>query len=166
VLARKGSSPCGLQWRTVALLLRAREEPNGLYRRGSALARRFTSRSRAMSCMGATWAQRGGNVQWGMAVTPWASDDGRRGVADARATRRARRWGRDGGVAQGVPRHTDQRAKAGLGVRAQRRRGRRATSARPTRSRAPGAKNSLDWHTLTEFFSKKLNYSGETFEYQ
>jgi hypothetical protein len=50
-------------------------------------------------------------------------------VADARATRGARRWGRDGGAAQGVP-------PAGKG---QPQRRLRATSARPTRSRARGA---------------------------
>jgi hypothetical protein len=53
----------------------AREErTSGLYRRGSALARRFTSRSRATSWhgrgMGAAWVQRGGNVQRRTAVTP------------------------------------------------------------------------------------------------
>jgi hypothetical protein len=54
---------------------------------------------------------------------------------------------------------------AGLGVRAQQNRG-AATRGAGARSGAQGAKNSLDWHTSTEFFSKKLNYSGQTFEYQ
>jgi hypothetical protein len=96
--------------------------------------------------MGAVWEQRGGNVQRSTAVMP--SGERRRSTRRGRCARDT--WGKDIGQgwrcsAGGSTAH----GPAGKG------RPRRAgpAAARPTRSRAPGAKNSLDRHTLS--FSPK-----------
>jgi hypothetical protein len=93
---------------------------------------------------------------------------GRRDVATTRVTRGARRRGVVGGAAQG----------AGSTVRGPADRGqpRRAGPVGPCHERRANAgastalerqgQNSSNWHALTLFFSKKLNCSGLTLEYQ
>jgi hypothetical protein len=66
-----------------------------------------------------------------------------------------------------VPLRMDQRALAGLGMRAQRRHGADATRRRRGRVLwSARSKKQLRLAHLTEFFSKKLNCRGQTFEYQ